>query len=80
MAAAFGVRLVQCGPNQLAVLAKVRPLLTWPPSEVKAAALRDVPLVVAIDVERSTAETLVAELKQLGAMAEVFVSTPCPVV
>lgn len=78
MAAAFGVRVIACGPNPLTVIAKVRPLLQRPPAEVRAAVLSGEPLVVAIDVGRSSAESLAAELQRIGATAEVFVSDPCP--
>lgn len=78
MAAAFGVRLTACGPNRQAVLAKARLLMQRPPAEVKAAVLIGQALVVASDVGRASAESVAAEFLRLGAVAEVFLSTPCP--
>jgi hypothetical protein len=78
MSAAFGVRLTDCGSDRVSVLARIRPLVQRPPAEVKAAAVRGEQMVVVLDVCRSSAEELAAELRRLGAVAEVFVSDPCP--
>jgi hypothetical protein len=78
MSAAFGVRLMHCGPNQLAVLAKARPLLKQPPAKVKQLVLGSKEVVLALDIGRSEAEGLVEEFRRMGAVAEVFVSIPCP--
>jgi len=74
MSQAFGVRLLECGPNRLAVLAIVRPLLGRPPAEVKAAITGGQPVEIAIDIGRDAATDMAEELRQLGAKAEVFVS------
>jgi ribosomal protein L7/L12 len=76
MAAAYGVRLIDCGPNRLAVLAKARPLLQRPPAEVRAAVDRG-PVLLAEDIGRWAAERLATEFEQLGATVEIFVSIPC---
>jgi ribosomal protein L7/L12 len=77
MAASFGVRLTDCGPNRLGVMARVRDSLRLSPAEIKAhldagpvVLLEDVPMLTALEVE--------AEWKRLGAVVEVYVSTPCP--
>lgn len=74
MAQAFGVRPLECGPNRLAVLAIVRPLLSRPPAEVKAAITGGPPVEIAIDIDRDAAFGMAEELRQLGAKAEVFIS------
>ena len=72
------MRLTSCGTNRLAVLAKARSLLQQPPAEVKAALDGGRPVVLAVDIGRSRAESLAAELRRLGASVDIFVSIPCP--
>ena len=78
MAAVYGVRLTSCGPNRLAVLARVRSLVRQPPAAVKAAVDSGRPVVVAAEVGRSAAEELVAMVRRPGATAEIFETIPCP--
>lgn len=74
MTQAFGVRLIDCGPNRLAVLRRVRPLLGLTPAEAKAAINVDQPIQIALDISRDAAHALAAELDRLGAKYEIFVS------
>lgn len=78
MAAAFGVRMLSCGPNRLAVLAGVRPLLQLSPREVRSLIDLGEPVLLTIDVPQFSAEKLAREFTRLGASVEIFVSMPCP--
>jgi hypothetical protein len=78
VSAAYGVRLTAPGPNRLAVLARVRPILGRPPAEVRAALDGGGPVLLAIDVGLPAAEGMAEDLRRLGASVEIFVSDPCP--
>lgn len=77
MAASFGVRLNDCGPNRLAIMAKARAWLQMSPADVKAR-LDAVPVIIVSDVPMHTAFQIESEWKLLGANVDVYVSTPCP--
>jgi ribosomal protein L7/L12 len=77
MAASFGVRLTGCGPNRLGVMARLRDYLRLSPAQVKAH-LNAGSIVLVQDVSMHSALQVEAELQRLGALVEVYVSTPCP--
>lgn len=78
MSAGFGVRVLHTGPNRLAVLARIRPRLDWPPARLKAAIDRNEPIVIATATSHSRARDLVKEFEQLGATVEAYITDPCP--
>lgn len=73
MSQAFGVRLLEIGPNRLPVLRRIRPLVGVAPDECRRLAEAG-GYEIAVDIDRWEASALVAELKQLGASAEMYIT------
>jgi hypothetical protein len=78
MSAGFGVRVLQTGPDRLAVMARIRPRLDWSPARLKAAIDCGEPIVIATETSHSRAWDLVKEFERLGATVEAYVTDPCP--
>jgi hypothetical protein len=77
MAAEFGIRVTQCGPNRLEVFALVRQFVLLSPTKVKAAFDAGASVLLSDSLDYFQAEELSAQLRAMGAVAEVFVSSPC---
>jgi ribosomal protein L7/L12 len=75
MAPAFGLRLKDCGPNRLAVLARVRQMLGLSPANVKKA-IEDGPVTLRVDMGPYTVAELRHDFEEMGANVEIFESSP----
>lgn len=72
MSQRFEVRLLDAGSNRLSIMARVRPLLGVSPQQCRSL-VEAGHLVVVRDHLRDSAEGLAAEMRRLGARAEVAI-------